>query len=411
MRLLFASALALMLTPGFARAGGYSVDEQDAAATGRGGTAGARTGPSAAYFNPAGLLDEGTVSAEVGVTLLAPAVSASEGGQTTQANSQLFYPPYAYVAHSQRNLSYGLALNAPFGLGITWPSAFPDRYEIQSASIQALAIQAVGCYRILPSLSVGISIGAVHNTLDVTKALDFVTQDGSTEVIASGWGFAATAGVRYAVSDVFQLGLSGTIPSPIAMSGVARFSDVPESFAPLTPDQNVATQMTLPGRLRLGASVHPVAPLRLDADLEVTFWSAFQSLDIQFSNPSTPEADQAKNWHDTVTVRVGAEYELAGVATLRVGALYDQAASPTSTMTPDAPDGDRLGFSVGVGREIVPGLRVDLAYAFEDLLARTSTEPNYPARYSGNANVVGLAITYKLDAARPVSPPPLPPSP
>jgi long-chain fatty acid transport protein len=412
--LLGAAMAGVMMLPGSVRAGGYSLDEQDAAATGRGGTAGARVGPSAAYFNPAGLLDQGLVSAEVGGTLLAPAVSAVDPstGKSTAAAAQLFVPPYAYVAHSQGDVSYGLALNAPFGLGVSWPTTFPGRFEIQSASIQALSIEAALSYRIVPALSVGVAAGAVHSQLDVVKALDFVNQEGSTHVLASGWGFAATAGARYAVSDVLQLGFSGAIPSPIAMSGVARFSNVPDTFAPLTPDQNLTTRTTLPARLRLGASVHPLVPLRLDADVEVTFWSAFKSLDLHFANPSTPEADQAKDWHDTLTARLGAEYEWPGIAVLRAGALYDQAASPVSTMTPDAPDGDRFGFTLGVGRELVRGLRADLAYGFLAIASRTSADPFFRPRYSGDAQVVGLSVTYQwLPAAPPMTPAAAPPPP
>ena len=60
--------------------------------------------------------------------------------------------------------------------------------------------------------------------------------------------------------------------------------------------------------------------------------------------------------HDTLTARVGGEYEIDGYATLRAGVIYDQASSPVSTMTPDAPDGDRLGFTLGAGRELIAGL-------------------------------------------------------
>ena len=390
-------SIAAVLVPALAHAGGFGIDEQDAAATGRGGTAGARAEASSAYYNPAGLAGIGSLEVELGATGIAPSGSATDpSGVKTDGVNKLYLPPYLYAARRDGNLAYGLSVNAPFGLGTSWPTSYEDRFEVESASFQTLAVMASGAYQVIPALSLGLSVGAMRTTFDLTRGLDFVTTEGDVHLSASGWGLGVIAGARYTVGDVAAFGLSASLTSPTSLSGTARFQNVPVEFGPLTNDQDISTKVTLPARLRAAGSFHVAQPLRVDADLAYTFWSSFKSLDIAFSDPNTPSASQEKDWKNAFTVHLGGEYHLPTVADFRGGLSFDQAVAPVSTLGSDAPDGNRWQFCVGAGRELWQGVRADLAYAFLLQQTRTSQDPNFPATFTGHAHLIALSIGFKL---------------
>jgi long-chain fatty acid transport protein len=389
-------AVGLLVTPGIAQAGGFGVDEQDAAATGRGGTAGARAEASSAYYNPAGLTGVGPLQVQLGATAIAPAGTATYQGVTTHGTSKVYLPPYLYAAHREGNLAFGVALNAPFGLGAGYPGDFPDRFEVQSVEFQTLAVTGALAYQLAEPFSLGVTLGAQRTSFDLTQKVDFVSQEGTAHLLASGWGLVAIFGARYTVGEVAAFGLSGSLPSPTSMSGTARFKNVPVEFGPLTNDQDITTQVTLPARLRGGFSYRPVVPVHLDLDVAYTLWSSFAALNIAFTDPRTPAAGQVKTWRNGLTVHAGGEYALPAIADLRAGISYDQAVAPVSTLGPDAPDGDRWQFSLGAGRALFDGLRADLAYAYLSQATRTSEAPNFPATFTGHAHLVALSLSFKL---------------
>jgi long-chain fatty acid transport protein len=396
----------LSLASSTALAGGFQIDEQDAAAIGRAGTAGARQGPSSLYYNPAGLFDERTeVSAELGATAIIPGASAlPPDGVRQSASSQVFLPPYVYGSYRLNDrVAFGAGFNAPFGLGVTWGQDFEDRFELQKAAFQTFAFMAGAAVRVVPPLTLGLTVGLARTSVAVQQKLDFVTQEGTADLQTAGWGVLLGAGVQYEPVKRVRLGFSFSLPTETSLKGTARFTNVPDSFGPLTNDQDVTSKVTLPARFRLAVSALATEQIRVDVDIAYTLWSSFKQLNFDFADPLTPDKSLEKDWKNTFTVRVGGEYDLPKLATLRAGLLFDQAAVPPSTLGPDLPDGNRYGLSLGLGRELVKGLRADLSYAFILIDGQKSTLANFPAAYDGHAHAIGLALTYKLPS--PAAPP------
>lgn len=396
----------VLLCAASAFANGFALDEQDAAAIGRGGTAGARADAASAYYNPAGLTGVGPMQIEVGATGIASGGSATDPqGNHSSLQNGVNVPPYLYAARADGKLAYGLSLNAPFGVVVAWPQSFPDRFEVRQVSFQTLAVMGSLAYQVSEPISLGVSVGAMHTTFDLQRSIDFVEGEGDVHLDADGWGLAAIAGVRYTVADVAAFGFSGSLPSPATLHGTARFHDVPVEFGPLTNDQDMSTHVTLPGRLRLAGSFHVAPPLHFDVDVAYTFWSSFKTLDIQFADPNTPAASQHKGWKNGLTVHGGAEYAAAGIADFRAGLSWDQGVTPIDLMTSDSPEGSRIQLAVGAGRELGSSIRGDLALAYFIQPSRQSTAVNYPASYSVHALLVGLAFTWHLpEPGSPVGP-------
>ncbi len=382
-----------------ALAGGFAVSEHDAAVTGRAGTAIAQEGrPSAVHYNPAGLAGLRGVAATAGATALLPSATATDPatGAADQAAPALKLPPHVYAAYGREQLAVGFGFNAPYGGGLKWPDTWRGRFDLVEMQLQVLGFHAGAAYAITPQLSVGAAATLYRATVFLTKHADFVDSEGIASLGGGGFGVGASFGASYTFSDRFRLGLTGKLPASIALAGRAHFDAIPASFSTALPDQAIQSHLTLPGKVGLGAEL-ALAPVRLFADAEATFWSSFQSFDVDFAEDATPDVSQPRNWRTAGTFRLGAELPAGWLGTdgvLRAGAVFDMAASPTDTLSPSLPDSNRVAGSLGLGRAFGP-VRADLAYSFVAFLPTASSGEAFPAQYAARAHLFALSLGYR----------------
>lgn len=380
-----------------ASAGGFAVAEQDAAASGRAGTATAIAGTaSSLHFNPAGLGSLRGPSLTAGATAIIPSATAADpnSSERTQALAGVKVAPHVYGAYGFGKFALAAGFNAPFGGGLKWPDTWRGRTELVEMNLQVLAGHLGGAFQINEQWSVGLAGSLYRTSVTLDKRIDFVDSEGKALLGGAGIGFGASGGIQYAPIKELRLGLMGRLPATVAMSGRVHFDDIPGAFQNTLPDQAIHTTLVLPGKLALGA-IAALPWLTLSADLEYTFWSSFKAFSIDFENPNTPDVNQARNWADAPTFRLGAERDF-GLTTVRLGALLDLAASPSDTLSPSLPDSTRVGFSAGVGRALGP-IRADLAYQFIAFLPRASTGEAFPAQYTANAHLIALTLGWNYN--------------
>ncbi len=388
------AAILSALVSSLAWAGGFAVAEQDAAVSGRAGAAvGSADDASAVHFNPAGLALVRDVSVVAGATAIVPSVTAKDPstGVATSNVSGVKLPPHAYGAYGFGRWALGVGFNAPFGGGMQWPAQWPGRFTLTQMDLQVLAGHVAAAVKLTDELSVGVALTAYRVDVYLDKAIDFVDSEGRAQLGGGGWAFGGGLGVNWAPRKDLSLGLTGRLPAGASLSGRAHFDQVPGAFQSTLPDQEIKSKLTLPASLAVGAK-GDLGFLRLHGEVAYTFWSSFDSFQVQFSNATTPAVNEPRHWANAPTFRLGAEKDF-GLTTLRAGALLDFAASPADTLDPSLPDSTRLGFSLGVGRAFGP-VRGDFAYQFVAFLNRTSTGDAFPAAYSANAHLFALSLRW-----------------
>jgi long-chain fatty acid transport protein len=383
---------ALFSAPAFAS--GFAVSEQDASASGRAGTGISAAAPSAIHFNPAGLgfLAPGA-SAQAGATAIVPSITAVDPqANETHAETQPAVPPHVYAAWAfEKNVTLGAGFNAPFGGGVKWPRDWFGRTELTEMNLRVLAGHLGGAYRFNDSFAIGATAQLYSVTVALTRQIDFVESEGTAQLGGSGLALGAQLGLDWAPAKWVRLGLTGRIPASAQLHGRAHFENIPYAFNSKLPDQNITSQLTLPGKVALGADFD-LSVVRLYVDAELTFWQSFQRFAIDFEDPNTPDVDQPRNWSPAPTFRVGAERRF-GNTTVRLGGLADLAASPDDTLSPSLPDSHRLGFSLGAGHSI-GSFRGDLAYQFVAFLPRASSGEALRAGYLASAHLLSLTLGY-----------------
>jgi long-chain fatty acid transport protein len=151
--------------------------------------------------------------------------------------------------------------------------------------------------------------------------------------------------------------------------------------------------------------------LELEADAMWMGWSSIKSLDVHATAAGNMPIvlSSPRNYDDTVTLRLGAEYALpAWNAAVRAGYMYDPTPIPSTTVGPDLPDANRHIVSVGGSMQfgdygvhlgllgVLPASR-DTAPASGD----TQFTPLFHGTYRIEAFVASLSVTGKFGGTKP----------
>jgi long-chain fatty acid transport protein len=109
----------------------------------------------------------------------------------------------------------------------------------------------------------------------------------------------------------------------------------------------------------------------------------------------TPTAMQMNEWHDTVSVRAGAELQSTSKLVARFGGYYDPSPVPAEHLTPTAPDSTRVALTAGASYRFSPAWSAD-AFAEQMWILRrdTTSVDTMPASYGGTALVLGAGVRW-----------------
>ncbi len=395
----------VLIAPAQARAAGTALDVQSARGTGMASAVTAFIDDSSAiYYNPAGIAQGRILDAQIGSTFILPTFRyIAPGGGSTSTSAQVIPPFQAYVSGGiTDNLSIGVGVFTPYGSTITWPDEWVGKSQITSAQLATYDINPTVAYRLGP-VRIGAGLQVVRATVDLKKKVETGSQEVSTELAAGSWGVGANVGVQVeAVKQYLSFGLHYRSAVKIDFSGSAHFDNVPVELQGTLHDQAVSTSLMNPDSFAMAVASRPIKSLVIDAEAVWFGWNKLHSIDINFPNDSSGSlsTSEPKSWSNTVNWRVGAELALDDSWRVRLGVLYDPSPSPANTLAPDLPDADRLNVAAGGSYVHPSGFRVDLGYQFVFLFRWTSTNPQLPGDYDGNANLVGITLGYRTPQQR-----------
>jgi long-chain fatty acid transport protein len=349
----------------------------------------------------------------------------------------------------------------PFGLETVWPQevadgiTFDGAFEGYDNRVQSIYLQPTIGYQVTPRLRIGggpilaVSSVELNQLVDLSQTpaveggptfgelgVPFHTAFARTKLEGSNeFGFGANIGASYQVTDRFTLGARFTTPIKVEYSGDASFEQIDTNLtvpadltqggqvllpagtpldAALAPqfseegrlsEQGVETELTFPFQLVAGVSFQATERLLLLADYQLTGWSAFDEIPIDFEKAT--DTVREENYDNTHAVRLGAEYDVLDQLTARIGYLYNTAAAPDAVVTPLLPENDRNQFTLGVGWRPVETLEVNVSYHLLQQNSRrgrvrsaldgepVSTDLNQ-GLYEFGANLFGTTLTLYL---------------
>ena len=402
---------ALLLAGASAHANGFLLNEFDAKAVGRGNASAATDiDPSSIYYNIGGLAGSEGTNAMLGASLIQPLASFTDtSGTKTESNTGAQFVPGVFVSSRVTDLvAVGVGFYTPFGLAISWPDSSPQNDVVKEEALHTFFITpsaGVNLGAFLPGLTAGAGIDLVPATVELSQSIYFGSDTGNAHLGGTAFGVGGRVGAMYRPASLPQLSVGAMWRSDVKLdfSGTGDF-DAPAVYRPqLPPDGDIKTSLTLPQSVTGGAAYRPMEGLEIEANVIWTNWAKFKQLDIQVPSTTgmgTMTITGVRNYSNTTSLRVGAEYQLPTFGTaVRVGYIYDPTPIPPEHLTAELPDVDRNDVTLGASKAfgnyaIHAGLLWVLPSSRKT--ADTLYMPQYKGTYDVSAFVAAVTLSAKL---------------
>lgn len=428
-KLTILAAAAAMTAPAFAE--GYQVNSLSARQTGMGHTGVAlKLGSESMFFNPGALsfLDK-NIDFNGSFTMIKPSVTAKVPGGVKYENMSTYATPLA--AHLGMkvydNFAAGISFYTPYGSKIDWSDNWPGAELNQRVKLQIFTVQPTFSWKILPNLSVGAGIMVTWGNVDMSKglvsgsSLDMMLQAmgnpyrfGSTTPASVGLkgnadvAVGANIGALWDINKKWTVGASWrsqqTMKVRSGEATVTYANDVARTILEqrlnMIHQANFKAQMPAPWVLNFGVSYRPIEKLVIAADAQLTGWHAYQHLDIEFLSEQVKPYDQHidKNYKNSWTFKLGAQYDLTHRFQVRAGLIVDQTPVSKQHYNPETPGETKIEPSVGLSFYPVPQLSIDASVLYVHGIKTTGT-CTYPDLLLGKPST--FTAVYQVNAWAP----------
>lgn len=410
MKKLLISIAVCAVTALSATAEGYQVNSLSTRQLGMGHTGVAlKLGSESMLFNPGALaFSDKTLMLSGSLTAISAHATAEIDNSTFKTDNKLSTPLGFYGAFSiYDNLYAGLAFYTPYGSSINWRRNWPGAVLNQNVDLKVYTLQPTLSWRITPKLSVGAGMTIGWGSVNLTKGLvdskqldqlmqlqgaanmiqntltgtDLPTQyptfgnvspasanlKGNSEVAVG-----INVGAMYDINEQWTVGAD--FRSQLNMnvkSGIVRVeyaNDVAQQILQSELNNlnttNFEASMPCPWVLTAGVSYKPVDRLTLAFDFQFNGWSAYKQLDIAFAEQSRFDQHLKKDYRNTTTWHLGAEYALTQRFDLRAGLMIDTNPCNKNYYNPETPGTTRIEPSAGFSFRPVKNLSIDFAFMY-----------------------------------------------
>lgn len=389
-------------------AGGFQLNLQNNRSLGMGHTGvGFRLGAASGFYNPGALSFSGT-EVIIGLNLVAANIGYREiepGIYMASNNNGLGTPFHGYVAirpGEGSRLVFGLAAYTPFGSSVSYEDDWKLQVALREISLRSIFYQGTVAYKLTDRLGIGLGYVLGTGEFALRRAVPIQNQAGEygeASLTGAGIGHGFNAGIYYEVSDKISVGVSYRSGVTIALNeGMAQF-DVAPILENAFPETGFKSGLDLPSVFNFGISFMATEKLRIAAEVNYVAWSSYDTLSFDFetNTDQLQDVNSPRNYKNVAILRLGGEYELNDQLTVRGGFYYDFTPVQDGYLTPETPDMDKFGFTVGASYTINK-LTIDAAFLYIQGPERKDTnfESGYSGRWSSNAFIPGISFKYEF---------------
>ena len=445
-------ALAVLAAlPATALASSFQILEQSPSRLGTAfsGTASQADDATTVFFNPAGMSrlegkrltvggnaivvnsefdDEGS-TAGVGTTLQGPLP-----GTEDETDEPGLVPNLYYVQPINDRWTFGVGVNAPFGLASDYDDDWQGRYHATESELQTININPTFAFAVTDRLSLGFGLSYQHSDVTLENEVDSFNaclpaaqqSSGLSESAATGTCAAAHGGpanrsadssveiegddddivadlsLHWQATDRTAIGVTWRQGGDFKLEGDADFSastscaqDPFCSGGLAALDGDIEAEAEFPDTVTLSATHAYRNGLTVHADVAWTDWSVLQSIPIENTDSGRTVNELELEYDDTVRVALGATWNTDSPWTWRGGIAHDESPQTGAEyITPRIPDADRTWLSGGFNYAFRSGLSIDVGYThlFVDDVSINTVEQGNRLRGDFEASVDLLAV-------------------
>ncbi len=401
---------------------GFAIYTQGASTLGQGAATIAHTDdPSAIFWNPALINKLQGTQIQLGTTLVFPSrkFESDFSGYTFKTESDVFYPSTIFITHKFNDkITAGLGAFNPFGLGTKWPDDWEGRYIATNSEMRTYNINPVVSFQITPNISLAGGVdflfldATLEKKINQSAILSYYmggpvsAPDIGQKFKGDGNGIGYNFGIILEPHKDISIGASYRSEIKVDIDGRATHDNVNSFLSAAFPNTDGSTDITLPAQAHIGICYKGLNPLTFEVAVRWEGWSSYDRLKITLEKPvlGTKTSDTPKDWEDTYSVSLGAEYQLNNSIALLAGYLYGGNPIPDTTFEPAIPDANTHLFTIGTTIK-QKKFKVDLAYGYQILQGREKnnsvTDPvsgltafSANGEYKSHLHLVSVSLTY-----------------
>lgn len=385
-------------------AGGFQVRLQGQKETGMGliGTP-MNFGASSVFYNPGALsMMKQSYSFDLGANFIASNVlyQSTNSSYTAETDNPLSTPAYFYgAAKLSEKLTIGLGFYTPFGSTSKWDDNWAGKNIIQNISLKAYFIQPTLSYKISDKFGIGAGFVLVQGTVELQKGLPY-SSDSYVNLKGSDFNYGFNVGAYFQASEKLHIGLD--YRSAIKMqveNGDAEFN-IPTSLESIvSPTNQFSAELPLPANLDFGISYQITEKFMAAIEVDYVFWSIYKELAFTFTeNGDVLNNTNPREYSNTIIPRIGFQYSLNNMFTLRAGGYYDQTPTNEKYFSPETVSLDTYAYTFGISIQPIKNLGIDLTYlGTQSKESVKNYEPaNFEGRYKSSASIFGFGINYNF---------------
>lgn len=426
---------------------GYQVNNFSARQEGMGHTGTAmELGAESAIFNPGALVfTKSQFEISAGISAIIPSATATYAGRKYTTDNKVSTPFNASAAFRiYDNLYGGLTIYTPYGSSINWGENWPGAVLNQSVDLKVFTLQPTLSYKVLPNLSVGAGLMISWGSVDLHKGL---VNDASLDAVMAAQGMpsavmfngvtpasvglsgksqlavGANVGVLWKVNDKVNIGAAFRSKMNMKVkkgnAAVTYANEIARQTLSQTLDNlnstNFAASMPCPWVASIGVAYKPISALTIAADVQLNGWKTYKELNIEFDQLAAFDQHLTKNYHNSLTYHLGAEYTLTRRFDVRAGLMVDCSPADKYHYNPETPAQTRIEPTVGFSFRPLPALSIDVAFMYvhgcgtkgatghyEDFIAKQypmlgmPADATFTADYKLHAFSPSIGLSYKF---------------
>lgn len=321
----------------------------------------------------------------------------------TAQNSPTLSTPFAFHGNAKigDKISAGLSVYTPFGSRVLYPDDWKGQFLLREISLKVFYFQPTFSYKVTDQLAIGAGPIISRGSVLLRRAIPAQFQDGTygeANLEGSAGGFGFNAGIFWQPNEKWSLGASyRSAVNFKADEGQAQFQ-VPSALEEYFPNTTFSTNITLPAMTTLGIGYRPTPNIALGLDMNYVGWSVYDTLGFDFVENTANLADLAspREYKNSFYLRLGGQYS-SGPADFRAGVYYDNTPVLSGYLTPETPDANKIGTSVGTSYRLGP-IEMDLAFLWVEGQRRSDVnlETKFAGTYKARAFVSMVGIAYHL---------------
>ena len=434
-------ALVIGLCSGYASAAGFQLLEQNASGQGTSyaGTAVTADDASTVFTNPAGmaLLPQGKKHFSTNVSAIQPSAKFSDqgtkpalfqalgNGNGGDAGDLALVPSVYFVMPIDGTVTFGIGMNAPFGLKTEYDSGWNGRFHGIKSDVKTLNLNPSLSFKVSDTVSLGFGVNYQQLRGEFTSAANYAgaiyggalglglgsaaaqglaaaAGQGSVRITGEDKTLGYNLGAIFQVSPATRLGVSYRSEMKYHLTGSADFSKLPATSVPNSTVNLMLSRssarggpiyadITLPDTLTFSGSTKLNDKWEIVSDLAWTGWAKIPELGFKYQSDSLAIPPTPENWRNTWRFALGAIHRYNDTWTARAGIAYDQTpVGDDLRRTVRLPDSNRTWISLGGQYRLNKDAAVDFGYSH--LFIKDGSMNNNAGSTAGYSLLLG---TYK----------------